>query len=161
MLSLKNLSTEPGSEQFADGFTTEIINNLATNEHLQVRSRASSFALNDKRSDLQDVARQLNVSLVVEGSVRRSRERIQVEARLVRAHSGLTVWNERFEGNIRDLAAVHDRIVSGIVSSLGLTPAHARHAHEVEPEAYGNYLAARALVSRRGVPAAQRAVEYL
>jgi len=161
VLPLKNLSIEPGSDQFADGFTTEIINNLAANEHLQVRSRASSFALNDKRSDLQDIARQLNVRLIVEGSVRRSGERIQVAARLVQARSGLTLWSESFESNIRDLVAVRDRIVSGVVSSLGLTPAHARHAYEVEPEAYGNYLAARALLSRRGVPAAQRAVEYL
>jgi serine/threonine protein kinase/tetratricopeptide (TPR) repeat protein len=161
VLPLKNLSTEPGSDQFADGFTTEILNTLAANEHLQVRSRASSFAVNDKRSDLRDIAKQLNVSLVVEGSISRLGERVHVAARLVQARSGLTVWNESFESNVRDLVAVRDRVVSGVVGSLGLTPAHARRAYEVEPEAYGNYLTARALVSRRGVPAAQRAVEYL
>jgi serine/threonine protein kinase len=165
VLPLKNLSTESGSDEIADGFTAEIISSLAKNEHLQVRSRASSFALNDKRNDLQDIARQLNVSLIVEGSIRRSGERVQVAARLVQARSGLIVWNESFEANIRDLVAVRDRIAGGIVSSLGLTPAHAHHPYEVKPEAYGRYLTARALVSRQrgaaGVQSAQKAVEYL
>ena len=165
VLPLKNLSTEPGSDEFADGFTTEIIDNLATNEHVQVRSRASSFALNDKRNDLRDIGRRLNVSHVLGGSVRRSGEHVQVEARLLQARSGLTVWNDTFEGNMRDLVVVRDRITRGIISSLGLTPAHARRADEVKPEAYRRYLTARALVSRQrgsgGVQSTQRAVEYL
>jgi len=165
VLPLKNLSTQSGSDDFADGFTAEIISSLAANDRLLVRSRASSFGLRDKSHALQDVARQLNVSLVVEGSIRRSGERVQVEARLVDARSGVTVWNERFDTDTRDLLAVRDRIAGGIVSSLGLTPRHARHVHEVRPEAYGRYLTARALVSRergsRGVQSTQKAVEYL
>jgi len=165
VLPLKNLSTGSGSDEIADGFTAEIINSLGKNERLQVRSRASSFALNDKGNDLQDIARQLNVNLIVEGSIRRSGERIQVEMRLVQAPSGLTVWNESFDTHIRDLVAVRDQITSGIVSSVGLTPAHAHHVYEVRPEAYGRYLTARALVSRQrgaaGVQSAQKAVEYL
>ena len=165
VLPLKNLSTEPGSDEFADGFTAEIINNLATNEHLQVRSRESSFALKEQQNDLRDIGRQLNVSQVVEGSVRRSGEHVQVKARLVQARSGVTVWNETFESNIRDLVVVRDRITAGIVGSLGLTPAHARHVNDVKPEAYGRYLTARALVSRQrgigGVQSTQKAVEYL
>jgi serine/threonine-protein kinase len=164
VLPLENLSGESGSDEIADGFTTEIISNLAKNEHLKVRSRASSFAFTDKKNDLQDIARQLNVTLIVEGSIRRSGERVQVEARLVRARSGLAVWHETFETNSRDLIAVPDLITAGIVSSLGLTPAHVHQMYEVKPEAYGRYLTARALMTRSrgsgGVQSAQKAVEY-
>ena len=94
VLPLKNLSAEPGSDDFVDGFTEEIINNLAISGHLQVRSRASSFAFKTKPHNLADVARRLDVSLVIEGSVRRSGQRFQVDARLVQASSGVTLWND-------------------------------------------------------------------
>src|SRR4029453_2940935 len=93
-LPLKKLSADPGSEDFVDGFTEEIINNLAINKHLRVRSRASSFALKKKTNDLADVAKQLNASMVIEGAVRRSGQRFRVDARLVHASSGATLWND-------------------------------------------------------------------
>ena len=160
VLPLRNLSAEPGSEEFVDGFTEEIINNLAINEHLQVRSRASSFAFKNTPNDLADVARQLNVSLVLEGSARRSRQRFQVDARLVQASSGVTLWNDSVEADVGDVFGVRDRITRGIISKLGVAPAPARRQYDVNAEAYGRYLTARALVSRRGVPSAQKAVEY-
>jgi serine/threonine-protein kinase len=163
VLPLKNSSVESGSDDFADGFTAEIISNLA-NEHLQVRSRASSFALRGNGNSLQDIARQLNASVIVEGSIQRSGERVQVEARLVDARRGLTLWNERFDTTTRDLVTVRNRITRGIVNSLGLTPAPARRVYEVNPDTYGRYLTARALVSRQrgsaGVQSTQKAVEY-
>ena len=160
VLPLRNLSTEPGSEEFVDGFTEEIINSLAASEHLQVRSRTSSFAFKNKPNDLADVARQLDVSLVLEGSARRSENRFQVDARLVQASSGVTLWNDSVEADVGDVFGIRDRITRGIISRLGVTPAPARRHYDVNAQAYGRYLTARALVSRRGVPAAQKAVEY-
>jgi TolB-like protein len=160
VLPLKNLSAEPGSEEFVDGFTEEIINILAINEHLQVRSRVSSFAFKNKPNDLADVARQLNVSLVLEGSARRSGQRFQVDTRLVQASSGVTLWNDSVEADVGDVFGVRDRISRGIISTLGLAAAPARRHYDVNPQAYGLYLTARALVSRRGVQSAQKAVEY-
>jgi eukaryotic-like serine/threonine-protein kinase len=160
VLPLRNLSAEPGSEEFVDGFTEEIINNLAINEHLQVRSRASSFAFKNKPNDLADVARRLNVSLVLEGSARRSRQRFQVDARLVQASSGVTLWNDSVDADVGDVFGVRDRITRGIISKLGVAPAPARRHYDVNAQAYGIYLTARALVSRRGVQSAQKAVEY-
>jgi serine/threonine protein kinase len=161
VLPLKNLSAEPGSEEFVDGFTEEIINSLAASEHLQVRSRTSSFAFKNKPNDLADVARQLDVSLVLEGSARRSRQRFQVDARLVQASSGVTLWNDSVEADVGDVFGVRDRVTRGIISRLGVTPAPARRHYDVNAQAYGLYLTARALVSRRGVSSAQKAVEYL
>jgi serine/threonine-protein kinase len=161
VLPLKNLSADPGSDDFVDGFTEEIINSLASSGNLQVRSRASSFAFKNQANDLADVARQLNVSVVIEGTVRRSGQRFQVDARLVQASSRLTLWNESVDADVGDVFGVRDRIARGIISALGVTPAPARRHYEANAQAYGLYLTARALVSRRGVPSAQKAVEYL
>jgi eukaryotic-like serine/threonine-protein kinase len=160
VLPLKNLSADPGSEDFVDGFTEEIINNLAINGHLQVRSRASSFAFKNKPNDLAEIARQLNVSLMIEGSVRRSGQRFHVDTRLVQASSGVTLWTDSIEADVGDVFGVRDRIARGVNSTLGVTPAPARRQYDVNAQAYGLYLTARALVSRRGVPSAQKAIEY-
>ena len=160
VLPLKNLSTETGGEEFADGFTEEIINGLATNEHLQVRSRTSSFAFKNNRRDLRDFARQLDVSLVLDGSVRRSGNRFQVDARLLQASTGVTLWNESFDTDIGNVFAVRNRIIQSVVGRLGVKAAPSRRAYDLNPEAYGRYLTARALVSRRGLLGQQKAIEY-
>jgi len=161
VLPLRNLSAEPGSEEFVDGFTEEIINNLALNEYLQVRSRASSFAFKNKPNDLADVASRLNVRLVLEGSARRSGQRFHIDVRLVQASSGVALWNDSADADVGDVFGVRDRITRRIISTLGMTPAPVRRHYEANAQAYGLYLTARALVSRRGVPSAQKAVEYL
>jgi TolB-like protein len=165
VLPLRNLSTDAGSEEFADGFTEEIINSLAASEHLRVRSRASSFAFKKDRRDLRDIAKQLDVTLVLDGSVRRSGNRFRVDARLVQAGSGATLWNESFDTDIGEVFAVRDRITRSVAGRLGLQAAPARRAYGVNPDLYGRYLTARALVSRQrgggGVQSAQKAVEYL
>ena len=160
VLPLKNLSAEPGTEDFVDGLTEEIINTLAINKHLQVRSRASSFAFKNKPHDLADIARQLNVSMVIEGAVRRSGQRFHVDARLVQASSGATLWNDGVDADVGEVFGVRDRITRGIIGTLGGTPAPARRHYEINAQAYGLYLTARALVSRRGEPSAGKAVQY-
>ena len=161
VLPLKNLSTDPGSEEFADGFTEEIINSLAASDHLQVRSRTSSFAFKNDRRDLRDVAKRLHVGMVLDGSIRRSENRLQVDARLIQTASGVTLWNDSFDTDLRGVFAVRDRITQAIISRLGVTPAPARRHYELNAHSYGLYLTARALISRRGVPSAQKAVDYL
>jgi serine/threonine protein kinase/tetratricopeptide (TPR) repeat protein len=161
VLPLKNLSPETDGEEFTDGFTEEIINSLAANEHLQVRSRTSSFAFKKNRRDLRDVARQLDVSLMIDGSLRRSGNRLHVDVRLLQAATGATLWDESFDTDIGKVFAVRDRIVQSVVGQLGVKAAPSRRAYDVNPEAYGRYLTARALVSHRGVLGPQKAIEYL
>jgi serine/threonine protein kinase/tetratricopeptide (TPR) repeat protein len=159
VLPLKNLSTETDGDEFTDGFTEELINTLATNQDLQVRSRTSSFAFKNDRRDLRDVARQLDVGVVLHGSIRRSGNRFQVDARLLEAATGATLWNERFDTDIRDVFALRNRIIQSVVGRLGVKAAPSRRAYDLNPEAYGRYLTARALVSRRG-PETQKAIAY-
>jgi len=160
VLPLSNLNAEQGNEDFVDGFTEEIINSLSSNQHLQVRSRASSFAFKNTQRDLAAIAAQLHVEFVLDGSVRRTRNRFHIEARLVRAHDGVTVWNDNVEGDLGDLIAIRDRITRGVVDHLGIGPGSARRAYDVNPDVYGRYLTARALVRNRGVDSAQKAVEF-
>ena len=159
VLPLNNLSAEAGGEEFADGFTEEIINSLAANEHVQVRSRTSSFAFKNKKRDLRDLARQLNVSVVLDGSVRRSGNRFQVEARLVQS-TGETLWNEHFDADIGDLFAVRNHIIEGVVGRLGVKGIPSGRVYDLNPEAYGRYLTARALVSRRSVLGPENPIQY-
>jgi serine/threonine protein kinase/tetratricopeptide (TPR) repeat protein len=160
VLPLTNLSTEAGSDEFADGFTEEIINGLATNEHLQVRSRTSSFAFKNTRRDVRDVATRLDVSFVLDGSIRRSGNRLQVDVRLLQASTGVVLWNQPFDTEIGKVFAVRDRITQHVAERIGVQGAISRRAYDRNPEAYGLYLAARALVSRRLVLGPQKAIEY-
>jgi len=160
VLPMKNRGSESGSDEFLDGFTEELINGLAANEQLQVRSRASSFAFRDTPRNLQEIAKQLDAGLVLEGSGRRSGRRFQVEARLVQVASGVTLWNDSFESDLGEVLTVRDRNTQGVVSALGYAPTRTRRRHDANPEAYGRYLTARALVSRRGVESPKKAVEF-
>jgi len=160
VLPMKTLDTDTDGEAFADGFTEEILNSLAANEHLQVRSRTSSFAFKANSPDLQEIAKRLDVDLVLDGSIRRAGNRFQVDARLLQASTGATLWNERFDADIGNVFAARNRIVEGVVGRLGLKGARARRAYDLNPTAYGRYLTARALVSHRGVLDPRKAIEY-
>jgi eukaryotic-like serine/threonine-protein kinase len=160
VLPLKNLGSETGGEEFADGLTEEIINSLAANPHLQVRSPTSSFAFKNNGRDLRDVAKQLDVSLVVDGSVRRAGYRVQVNARLLHASTGMTLWNDSFDTDIGNVFAVSNRIIQSVVGQIGVKAAPNRREYDLNAEAYGRYLAARAVVSRRDLAGQQKAIEY-
>jgi eukaryotic-like serine/threonine-protein kinase len=160
VLPLKNLDPDTDGEAFADGFTEEILNSLAADEHLQVRSRTSSFAFRNSPQSLQDIAKRLDVDVVLEGSIRRPGNRFQVDVRLLQASTGGTLWNERFDADIGDVFAARNRIVQSVVKRLGVKGARTRRAYDLNPEAYGRYLTARALVSHRGVLDPLKAVEY-
>lgn len=160
VLPLKNLSTETGSEEFADGFTEEIINSLAANEHLQVRSRNSSFAFKNNPPNVREAATRLDVSFVLDGSIRRSERRLQVDVQLLRAATGMAIWKRSFDNDIAQVFVVRDRITHDVLQQLGVQGGSARRASDVNSEAYGPYLTARALVSRRGIASPQKAIEY-
>jgi tetratricopeptide (TPR) repeat protein len=127
---------------------------------VRVRSRTSSFAFKDNQGDLHDVARRLDVDLVLDGSIRRSGNRFQADVRLLQISTGMTLWNERFDADIENVFAAGNRIVQGVIGRLGGRSVPARRAHDLNPEAYGRYLTARALVSHRGVLDPTKAIEY-
>jgi TolB-like protein/Tfp pilus assembly protein PilF len=159
VLPFKNLSDEPESNYFVDGLTDEVIRNLAAIQGLRVRSRTSSFAFKHKPRNLRDVAQQLSVNLVVEGSVLRSNGRLRVNAQLIRVDGDVPVWSDRFDRELKDVFAIQDEISRAIVDKLRLTLGRGQRRYDTNAEAYGLYLKGRALLERRGVPSLEQAAE--
>jgi serine/threonine protein kinase/tetratricopeptide (TPR) repeat protein len=145
VLPLINLSADPEQEYFCDGMTEEIINALAHVEGLRVVARSSSFAFKGRADDVREVGRRLDVGAVLEGSVRRSQNRLRITAQLVDVANGYHLWSERFDRQLEDVFAIQDEIALAIVDGLKvklLTGERAfiarRHAFDVE--AYDVYL---------------------
>jgi TolB-like protein/tetratricopeptide (TPR) repeat protein len=113
-----NLSGDPGQEYFSDGVTEDIITELSRWRRISVRSRSASFRYRGAAVDMKQVARELNVRFVVEGSVRRMGERIRISVQLIDAATGSHIWSERFDRGLDEIFSVQDRVVQTIVSTL-------------------------------------------
>jgi TolB-like protein len=113
-----NLSGDPGQEYFSDGVTEDIITELSRWRRISVRSRSASFRYRGAAVDMKQVARELDVRFVVEGSVRRMGDRIRVSAQLIDADSGSHIWSEKFDRGLDEIFSVQDRVVQTIVSTL-------------------------------------------
>jgi serine/threonine-protein kinase len=121
VLAFDSPSGDPDDEFFADGITEEILTALAQHPELKVAGRASSFSFKGKSIDTRQIAEQLGVRTVLEGSVRRSRDRVRITARLVDAADGYQLWSERYDRQIEDVFAVQDEISSTIAQRLRAT----------------------------------------
>jgi adenylate cyclase len=115
-----NLSPDPESEYFADGLTEELIGSLGRLERLQVAGRASSFALKGRNADTREVGEMLGVSTVLEGSVRKTGERVRVTAQLVDAQTGYQLWSETYDREAADIFAVQEDIARAVGEALDL-----------------------------------------
>ena len=119
VLPFTNMSGDAGQDYFSDGLTEDIITELSRWRRLfSVRSRSASFRYRGSAVDMKQVARELDVRYIVEGSVRRVGERIRINAQLIDAESGSHVWAERFDHGLDEIFAVQDRVVQTIVSTL-------------------------------------------
>jgi TolB-like protein len=145
VLPLKNLSPDAANEYFADGLTDEIIRDLSLIEGLAVRSRTSSFVFKNASRDLGEVAKQLGVDFIVEGSVLREGRRLRINAQLVRVADDFMLWSGRFDRELTDIFAIQDEISRGVVNNLRLRLGHTRRRYETSIEAYDLYLQALAL----------------
>lgn len=115
VLPFVNMSTDPDNEYFSDGITEELLNALTRVDGLQVTSRTSAFAFKGKQSDIRDIGIQLNVDRILEGSVRKSGNRVRVTAQLINAADGYHIWSETYDRNLTDIFEVQDEI-SGIIA---------------------------------------------
>jgi len=151
VLPFENMSTEPESEYFADGISEELTHALGRMPELRVAARTSAFAFKGERLDVREIGARLNVGHVVEGSVRRSGDRLRITAQLIDTRDGYHVWSDRFERQLDDVFAIQDDIVEAVVDSLVRTlhgsvaadagaPALSRTDHL---DAYDLYLRAR------------------
>ncbi len=116
VLPFVNMSADPENEYFSDGITEELLNALTRVDGLQVTSRTSAFAFKGKNNDIRDIAIQLNVDKVLEGSVRKSGNRVRITSQLVNAADGYHIWSETFDRQLTDIFEVQDEI-SGIIAN--------------------------------------------
>jgi len=118
VLPFDNLSGDPDQEFFADGMAEDIITGLSKFRWLFVVARNSSFAYKGKAIDIRNVAKELGVRYVFEGSVRRGGDRIRVTGQLIDAETGGHIWAERYDRNLEDIFAVQDEVTEAIVGAI-------------------------------------------
>jgi len=123
VLPFVNMSPDPDQEYFSDGLTEELLNLLAGIDELKVAARTSSFYYKDKLDDIQfaEVARQLEVAHILEGSVRRSGNKIRITAQLIKAGDGFHMWSETYDRELDDIFAIQDEIAAAVTEQLRIT----------------------------------------
>ncbi len=151
VLPFVNMSTDPENEYFSDGITEEIINALTRVDGLKVIARTSSFAYKGKNIDIRTIGKKLGVSTVLEGSVRKSSQRVRITAQLIRTDDATHIWSENFDRELSDIFIVQDEISLLIADKirenfghLTITD-HLVDAPTEDLDAYNLYLKARFL----------------
>jgi len=151
VLPFHNLSGDPEQEYFADGMVEEIITALARMRWLFVTARNSSFTYKDQNVDVKRVGRELGVRYVLEGSVRKSGNRVRITAQLIDASTGAHMWADRFDGPLEDVFELQDRVassVAGVIEPALLAAETARSTGRPTTDltAYDLYLRAYAMI---------------
>jgi adenylate cyclase len=145
VLPFTDLSPGRAHEYFSDGMTAELITTLARLEGLRVAAYTSVFSLKDQILPAQEIGRRLQVSHMLEGSVRRSGSRVRISAQLVDASTGFPLWSEAFDREMSDIFAVQQEISRAIARALELSLANVGSLGPgtADPEAYDLYLQGR------------------
>ncbi len=146
VLAFQDMSPQKDQEYFSDGIAEELLNLLAQVTQLRVIARTSSFSFKGQNVPIEEIARRLNVSHVLEGSVRKSGNKLRITVQLVRASDSAHVWSATYDRPLDDIFAVQDEIAAQVVEQLkikllGASPA----ARTTDPAAYALYLQARQL----------------
>jgi TolB-like protein/DNA-binding winged helix-turn-helix (wHTH) protein len=165
VLPLESLSSDSSQDYFADGMTDELITDLGQISALRVISRTSVMAYKGTRKTLPQIARELNVDAVIEGTVLRSQDRVRITAQLIEAASDKHLWARSYEGDLRDTLALQNHVAEAIATQvrINLTPqeqAALKSAKVVKPEAYEAYLKGRYFWNKRTAEGLTKAVEY-
>lgn len=163
VLPFANLSAEDDNAYFADGLSEEILNWLSRVPGLQVAGRTSSFYFKDQDADLATIGERLGVVHVLDGSVRRSGDRLRITAQLIEVDGGFQLWSDAWDRELDDIFAIQEEIARSIADALSLelgTEIRGSTATDNVP-AYERLLEARTLIARRGEPGLRRAVTLL
>jgi TolB-like protein/Flp pilus assembly protein TadD len=121
VLPFVNMSADKDNEYFSDGLSEELLNLLAKIPRLHVAGRTSSFQFKNTSEDLRVIGEQLNVTSVLEGSVRKSGTTLRITAQLIDTENGYHLWSETYDRDLTDIFAVQDEIASNVVSALKIT----------------------------------------
>jgi|HubBroStandDraft_4_1064222.scaffolds.fasta_scaffold25123_1 TolB-like protein/DNA-binding winged helix-turn-helix (wHTH) protein/Flp pilus assembly protein TadD len=165
VLPLDNLSGDASREYFADGMTDELITDLAQIRALRVISRTSVMMYKGARKPLPQIARELNVDAVVEGTVLLSGNQVRITAQLIKAPADKHLWAESYEGDLRDTLALQEKVARAIAEQIRIevTPqeqAKLMAAKTVDPDAYEAYLKGRYFWNKRTADGLEKAVDY-
>ena len=146
VLAFADMSPQKDQEFFSDGISEELLNLLARNTELRVISRTSSFSYKNKAVTIEQIGKELKVSHILEGSIRKSGNIIRVTAQLIDAKSGVHIWSDTFERDHVDILRIQDEISNMVAKTLEIRIlGKDRENREVNPEAYTLYLKARYL----------------
>jgi len=165
VLPIENLSGDKDQEYFADGMTDDLIANLAKIRSLRVISRSTAMAYKGTRKPLSQIAGELNVDAVFEGTVLRVGNRVRITAELVQVSTDRHLWAETYESQMGDILALQNRVSSAIVNEIriNLTPEDQERLASnpaVAPEGYENYLKGRYYWNKRSDENLTRAIGY-
>jgi TolB-like protein len=165
VLPFVNMSSDPEQEYFSDGISEEILNVLAKIPKLHVTSRSSAFAFKGQAINISEVAKELGVNNVLEGSVRKVGNRIRITAQLIEAGNDKNLWSETYDRELTDIFAIQDEISLAIVTALkaklGLDLVLAsRDMSSVNLDAHNEYLKGRFFVEKRTKKDLEKALEH-
>jgi TolB-like protein/DNA-binding winged helix-turn-helix (wHTH) protein/Flp pilus assembly protein TadD len=166
VLPFENLTGDPGQEYLVDGISNELTTELAGIKALRVISRTSAIHYKGARKSTPQIAEELSVEAIVEGSVQRSGERVTVSVRVIHAPTDRHLWSKNFEGEQRDILALQGEVARAVAREIrvNLTPqerARLARARSVDPKAHEAYLLGRYFWSQRSTEATmRRAITY-
>lgn len=167
VLAFANLSEDKGNDYFSDGLSEELLNVLSKVPGLKVSARTSAFHFKGKDTPIPEIAKQLDVAYVVEGSVRKSGNRVRITSQLIKAADGFHVWSDNFDRELKDIFAVQDEIAGLIAHHLSFQLRLGAEGGPVIPhsgtenlEAYDLFLRGRQLWNKRTGADLERAIGY-
>jgi non-specific serine/threonine protein kinase len=165
VLPFVNMSDDPGNEYFSDGLSEELLNALARLGDLRVAARTSSWRFKGRNDDVADVGRELNVATVLEGSVRRSGERLRITVQLVNTGDGFHMWSETYDRELGDVFAIQEEIANEVVRELKVRLLQEESAQLARRptdnlDAYEAYLRGKHEMARRTSAALQSAADH-
>ena len=165
VLPLENLSADASQSYFADGMTDELITDLAQISALRVISRTSVMVYKGARKPLPQIARELNVDAVVEGTVLRSGDQVRITAQLIEASTDRHLWSQSYEGELRDSLALQNTVARAIADQIRINlttqeQAALKNEKVVNPEAYESYLKGRYFWNKRTADGLKVALAY-
>ena len=161
VLAFANLSDDKTNEYFSDGISEELLNVLAKIPDLKVSARTSAFSFKGKNVPIPEMAQQLGVAYVVEGSVRKAGDKVRITAQLIKAADGFHVWSDTFTRELKDVFALQDEIAGLIAKNISPKLAHGAPAatgRPVDPEAFQLYLQGRALATKASLGDLRQAI---
>ena len=165
VLPFVNMSEDASNEYFSDGISEEILNALASVKELKVAGRTSSFAFKGQNQDLREVGHALGVQHILEGSVRKSGNKVRITAQLIQVDDGFHLWSETYDRELNDVFAIQDEISQAILAQLKTQlvggASDAVVATRANTEAYDLYLLAKQRLYERTPQSIQVAAELL